>query len=47
MRVSLLVTCLVDQFFPDVGVSVVRVLRKLGVEVDFPAAQTCCGQVAQ
>ncbi|HZM90592.1 MAG TPA: (Fe-S)-binding protein [Blastocatellia bacterium] len=46
MRVSLFITCLVDQFFPDVGMSVVSVLRKLGVEVDFPAEQTCCGQPA-
>ena len=44
MRVSLFITCLADQFAPDVGESVVRVLRKLGCEVDFPTAQTCCGQ---
>jgi len=46
MRVSLFVTCLIDQFFPEVGLSAVRVLRRLGSEVDFPAAQTCCGQPA-
>lgn len=44
VRVSLLVTCLGDAFFPDVGVATVRLLRRLGVEVDFPQAQTCCGQ---
>lgn len=44
MRVSLLVTCLGDTFFPAVGVATVRLLRRLGVEVDFPPAQTCCGQ---
>ncbi|HXG13340.1 MAG TPA: (Fe-S)-binding protein [Gemmataceae bacterium] len=44
MRVSLLVTCLGDALFPDVGVATVRLLRRLGVEVDFPPAQTCCGQ---
>jgi L-lactate dehydrogenase complex protein LldE len=43
-NVSLLVTCLGDVFFPDVGVGTVRLLRRLGVQVDFPAAQTCCGQ---
>ena len=43
-KVSLFVTCLVDQLFPEVGVSVVRLLRRLGVEVDFPLTQTCCGQ---
>ena len=46
MKVSLFITCLVDQFFPEVGMSVVSVLRELGVEVDFPAEQTCCGQPA-
>jgi L-lactate dehydrogenase complex protein LldE len=44
LNVSLLVTCLGDVFFPDVGVATVRLLRRLGVAVDFPAAQTCCGQ---
>ncbi len=44
MRVSLLVTCLGDALFPDVGVATVRLLRRLGVSVDFPEAQTCCGQ---
>ena len=43
-RASLLVTCLIDQLFPEVGVSVVNLLRRLGVEVDFPSDQTCCGQ---
>lgn len=46
MRVALFVTCLVDQFFPHVGVATVRLLRHLGVEVDFPPGQTCCGQLA-
>ena len=46
MRVSLFITCLSDVFFPQVGQSVVEVLERLGVEVDFPAAQTCCGQPA-
>jgi L-lactate dehydrogenase complex protein LldE len=42
-RASLMVTCLGDLFFPEVGVSIVRLLRKLGVTVDVPADQTCCG----
>ena len=46
MRASLFVTCLGDHFFADAAVSAVRLLRKLGVEVDFPEAQTCCGQPA-
>ncbi len=37
-------TCLNDALFPDAGKAVVTVLRRLGVDVDFPAAQTCCGQ---
>jgi L-lactate dehydrogenase complex protein LldE len=44
LRVSLLVTCLGDALFPEVGVATVRLLRRLGVSVDFPKAQTCCGQ---
>ncbi len=44
MKASLMITCLGDALFPDVGVATVRLLRRLGVEVDFPAAQTCCGQ---
>jgi L-lactate dehydrogenase complex protein LldE len=39
-----MITCLGDAFFPDAGVATVRLLRRLGVEVDFPEAQTCCGQ---
>lgn len=43
---SLFVTCTVDQFFPSVGESTVRVLRRLGVNVEFDPDQTCCGQPA-
>src|SRR5687768_16763345 len=39
-----MVTCLNDALFPGVGRAVVTVLRRLGVDVEFPAAQTCCGQ---
>ena len=44
MQASLMITCLGDAFFPDVGVATVTLLRRLGVRVDFPEAQTCCGQ---
>lgn len=44
--VQLFVTCLVDQFFPDVGFAVVEILEDLGLTVEFPQAQTCCGQPA-
>jgi L-lactate dehydrogenase complex protein LldE len=43
LRASLMVTCLGDLFYPEVGVRIVRLLRRLGVRVDFPAGQTCCG----
>jgi L-lactate dehydrogenase complex protein LldE len=42
--VALFVTCLTDQFYPHVGVAVTKILEKLGCRVEFPAAQTCCGQ---
>jgi L-lactate dehydrogenase complex protein LldE len=45
MRVSLFMTCLADTLFPAVGRATVTVLERLGCEVDFPAAQTCCGQM--
>jgi L-lactate dehydrogenase complex protein LldE len=38
-----MVTCLGDVFYPEVGERIVRLLRGLGVAVDFPAGQTCCG----
>jgi L-lactate dehydrogenase complex protein LldE len=45
MRVALFLTCLVDGMFPDVGKATVRLLRRLGCEVEVPLAQTCCGQM--
>jgi L-lactate dehydrogenase complex protein LldE len=39
-------TCLINEFFPDVGFAVVRVLEHLGFAVDVPLQQTCCGQPA-
>ena len=44
MRVALMVTCINDALFPDAGRAVVTLLRRLGVDVEFPEAQTCCGQ---
>jgi L-lactate dehydrogenase complex protein LldE len=46
MRVSLFVTCLVDQMWSNVGTSCVAVLRRAGCEVEFDERQTCCGQPA-
>ena len=45
MHVSLFVTCFNDTLFPDTGRAVVRLLERLGCEVDFPLEQTCCGQM--
>ncbi len=44
MRVALQITCVNDAMFPDTGKAVVTLLRRLGVDVEFPAAQTCCAQ---
>ncbi|HSR41855.1 MAG TPA: (Fe-S)-binding protein [Longimicrobiales bacterium] len=46
MRASLFVTCLGDRFFGRASADAVRLLRSLGVEVEFPPDQTCCGQPA-
>jgi L-lactate dehydrogenase complex protein LldE len=45
-RVSLFITCVMDMIYPETGMHVVELLEYLGVEVDFPEAQTCCGQPA-
>ncbi|MEV0410623.1 (Fe-S)-binding protein [Streptomyces sp. NPDC050448] len=44
MRAALFVTCVNDALYPRTGIAVVRLLERLGVGVDFPAAQSCCGQ---
>ena len=46
MKVSLFVTCLVDQMWSSIGTSCVDVLRRVGCEVEFDERQTCCGQPA-
>ena len=45
-KVSLFVPCFVDQLLPQVAVDTVKVLRRIGYEVEFPEDQTCCGQPA-
>ncbi len=44
MRVGLFIPCYIDQFYPQVGMATVEVLERHGVQIDFPTAQTCCGQ---
>jgi len=46
IRASLFIPCLVEHFLPQVGEATARVLTRAGVEVDYPEAQTCCGQMA-
>ena len=46
MKVSLFVTCLVDQLWTSIGLSSVEVLRRVGCEVEFDQRQTCCAQPA-
>ena len=45
MRVALFITCFNDTLFPETGRATVEVLERLGIEVDFPVEQTCCGQM--
>jgi L-lactate dehydrogenase complex protein LldE len=45
-RVSIFVTCIVDQLYPRIGMAMADVLERLGYQVDFPEKQTCCGQPA-
>ena len=45
MRIALFVTCLADTLFPDVGKATTALLERLGHRVEFPQAQTCCGQM--
>lgn len=44
MKVGLFIPCYVDQFYPQVAIASLRLLEKLGVDVDYPLNQTCCGQ---
>ncbi|MCA9214578.1 MAG: (Fe-S)-binding protein [Planctomycetales bacterium] len=44
MQVGLFIPCYIDQLYPDVGMATVEVLRRYGASIEFPSAQTCCGQ---
>lgn len=44
MKVGLFIPCYVDQFYPQVAIATLQLLEKLGVDVTYPANQTCCGQ---
>lgn len=44
IKVGLFIPCYVNQLYPQVGIATIELLEKLGVEVDYPQGQTCCGQ---
>lgn len=46
MNIGLFIPCYIDQFYPEVGLATVKILKKLGVKFDYPIEQTCCGQPA-
>jgi L-lactate dehydrogenase complex protein LldE len=46
MKVTLFIPCFIDLFYPQVGISMVRILEKLGHQVECPASPACCGQPA-
>ncbi len=43
-KTALFIPCYIDQFYPSVGLATLRVLRKLGISLEYPQEQTCCGQ---
>lgn len=44
MKVALFIPCFVDAFYPEVGIATLELLQRLGLEVEYPLSQTCCGQ---
>jgi L-lactate dehydrogenase complex protein LldE len=46
MTADIFIPCFIDQFYPDTGMNMVKVLRKAGVKVQYNPNQTCCGQLA-
>lgn len=46
MEVDLFIPCFIDQFYPETGFNMVKVLEKAGVKVHYNTKQTCCGQMA-
>lgn len=46
MKVDLFIPCFIDQVYPETGFNMIKILEKLGVEVYYNQAQTCCGQMA-
>ena len=44
MKVGLFIPCYINAVYPQVGVASFKLLKSLGVDVDYPLDQTCCGQ---
>ena len=44
MRIGLFIPCYVDALYPEVGVATYKLLTSLGLDVEYPLNQTCCGQ---
>ncbi len=44
MKVGLFIPCYIDQFYPNAGIATYNLLTRIGLDVDYPAEQTCCGQ---
>ena len=44
MKIGLFIPCYVDAIFPEVGVATYKLLTSLGLDVEYPLDQTCCGQ---
>ena len=44
MKIGLFIPCYVDVVYPEVGVATYKLLKHLGLDVDYPLNQTCCGQ---
>ena len=46
MTVDIFIPCFIDQFYPDTGFNMIRILEKLGHKAHYNTEQTCCGQIA-
>ncbi|MBP7839738.1 MAG: (Fe-S)-binding protein, partial [Bacteroidales bacterium] len=46
MVVDVFIPCFIDQFYPETGFNMIKLLEKLDVEVHYNPKQTCCGQMA-
>ncbi len=46
MKTGIFIPCFIDQLYPATGHSMVKVLRKAGIEPTYNPSQTCCGQIA-